>query len=78
MSSKTEEFPTLVSPTRMMVYNAFALSFDVLMVPFLSDSTSRANTVRAIALKMAMCYLIVGVISSSSSSKTFSRRSAEL
>ena len=39
MSSKTEDFPTPVSPTRRMVYGAFALCLDVLMVPFLSDST---------------------------------------
>jgi len=63
MSSKTEDFPTPVSPTRRMVYDAFASFFDVLMIPLLSDSTSLANTVRATALKMALCvtYLMVGV-----------------
>ena len=40
MSSKTEDFPNPASPTRKMVYGAFALCFDVSMVPFLRDSTS--------------------------------------
>ena len=40
MSSKTEDFPTPVSPTRRTVYGAFGLCFDVLMVPFSRDSTS--------------------------------------
>ena len=44
MSSKTEDLPTPVSPTRRMVYGDFGLSFDVLMVPFLRDSTSLENT----------------------------------
>ena len=40
MSSKTEDFPTPVSPTRRMVYDAFVLFFDILITPFLRDSTS--------------------------------------
>ena len=44
MSSETEDLPTPVSPTRRMVYGAFGLSFDVLMVPFLRDSTSLGST----------------------------------
>ena len=40
MSSKTEDFPTPVSPTRRMVYGVFVLFFDVLIIPFLRDSTS--------------------------------------
>ena len=40
MSSRNEDFPTPVSPTRRMVHGAFALSIDVLMVPFLRDSMS--------------------------------------
>ena len=39
MNSKTEDFPTPVSPTRRIVYGAFALCFDVLIAPFLRDST---------------------------------------
>ena len=39
MSSITEDFPTPVSPTRRMVYGAFGLCLDVLMVPFLRDFT---------------------------------------
>ena len=38
MSSKTEDFPTPVSPTRRMVNGAFGLCFDILMVPFLRGS----------------------------------------
>ena len=40
MNSTTEVLPTPVSPTRTIVYNAFALLLDVLMIPFLRDSTS--------------------------------------
>jgi len=40
MSSKTEDFPTPVSPTRRMVYDAFFLFFDILITPFLRDSMS--------------------------------------
>jgi len=39
MSSKTEDFPTPVSPIRRMVYDAFVLFFDILITPFLRDST---------------------------------------
>ena len=46
MSSKTEDFPTPVSPMRRMVYGAFALLAELLMIPFLRDSTSLENTVR--------------------------------
>ena len=52
MSSKTDDFPTPVSPTRRMVYGAFALFFDVLMIPFLRDSTSLENTVGSHGTKM--------------------------
>ena len=38
MSSRTEDFPTPVSPIRRMVYDAFALVFDVLMIPCLRSS----------------------------------------
>jgi len=40
MSSKTEDFPTPVSPTRRIVYGAFASFFDILITPFSRDSTS--------------------------------------
>src|SRR5258706_7923960 len=43
MNSKNEDFPTPVSPTRRMVYCLFALVFDVLMIPFLRDSTLLEN-----------------------------------
>jgi len=45
MNSKTDDFPTPVSPTRRMVYGLFAPFFDVLMIPFLRDPTSVENTV---------------------------------
>jgi len=54
-NSKTEDFPTPVSPTRRIVYGAFALFFDVLTIPLLRDSTSLDNRVRTIALKMELC-----------------------
>ena len=54
MSSKSEDFPTPVSPTRRIVHGARASFFDVFMIAFLKDSTSLANTIRAIALKMAL------------------------
>ena len=41
-----EDFPTPVSPTRRMVYGVISLFFDVLMIPFLRDSTSLENMVR--------------------------------
>ena len=40
INSKTEDFPTPVSPIRRMVYGISGLFFDVLMIPFLRDSTS--------------------------------------
>ena len=46
MNSKIEDFPTPVSPTRRLVYGAFALCFDVLMIPFLRDFTLLGNRVR--------------------------------
>ena len=39
MSSRAEDFPTPVSPTRRMVNGGFALSFEVLMIPCLRLST---------------------------------------
>jgi len=54
MNSKSEDFPVPVSPTRRIVYGAPVLFFDVLMIPFLRDSTSLENTVRADALKMSL------------------------
>ena len=38
MSSRVEDFPTPVSPTRRMVYGVSALFFDVLMIPCLRSS----------------------------------------
>ena len=46
INSTTEDFPTPVSPTRTIVYDAVALFFDVLIIPFLRDSTSLKNRVR--------------------------------
>jgi hypothetical protein len=54
MSSKNEDFPTPVSPTSRIVYGVFALFFDVLMIPFLRDSTSLENKVRADASKLSL------------------------
>ena len=51
INSKTEDLPTPVSPTRRMVYGAFVLFFDVLIIPFLRDSTSLEGTVRTDAPK---------------------------
>ena len=34
MNSNTDDFPTPVSPTRRVVYDLFALFFDVLMISF--------------------------------------------
>ena len=50
MSSKTEECPTPVSPTRKIVYGAFALFFDVMTTPFLTDFTLLEKTVGMISL----------------------------
>ena len=46
MNSNSEDFPVPVSPTRRMVYSLF---FDVLMIPFLRDSTSLGDIVRTYA-----------------------------
>ena len=54
MNSKTEDFPTPVSPTRRIVYGACASLFDVLIIALLMDSTSLANTIRIIAMKMTL------------------------
>ena len=54
MSSKTEDFPTPVSPIRKMVYGAFVLFFDVLMIPCLRDSMSLGN--RSAELLRRRCY----------------------
>ena len=63
MSSKTEDFPTPVSPMRRMVYDAFALLAELLMIPFLRDSTSLENTVRNCASKGVLAtHLIVGIV----------------
>ncbi len=79
MNSKNEDFPTPVSPTRRIVYGACASFFDVLMKPFLRDSTSLEKYWVNSRTQYGMeTYLIVEVLPSSSSSKTFSRGSAEL
>src|SRR5258706_11702943 len=63
MSSKIEDFPTPVSPMRRMVYGAFALFAELLMIPFLRDSTSLANTVRNCASKGVVgTHLMVGIL----------------
>jgi len=54
MSSKSEDFPTPVSPTRMIVYDAFAGSVCVLMIPRLRDSTLLENKVRDIAPRVSL------------------------
>jgi len=46
MSSKTEDFPTPVSPTRRIVYGAFVLFLDMLITPFLRDSMSLEKAIR--------------------------------
>ena len=62
MNSKTEDFPTPVWPTSRMVYGAFDLFFDVLMIPSLRDSRSLENKVRIYVSKNVVeTYLIVGV-----------------
>ena len=55
MNSKTEDFPTPVSPTRRRVYGACASFFDVSIISLSIDSTSLANTVRIIAIKITLC-----------------------
>jgi len=73
MSSKTEDFPTPVSPTRRIVYGAFILFFDILITPFLRDSTSLEKMIRTYCIVNAVVtYFIDWVLSSLSSSKTFS------
>ena len=62
MSSKTKDFPTPVSPTRRIVYDACASFFDVLMIPFLRDSTSLENTINSYIEDAVEAYLIVGMI----------------
>ena len=52
MNFKSEVFPTPVSPTRRMVYGAFALFFAVLTIPYLRKFTRLRNTVRASTSKM--------------------------
>src|SRR5882757_4036663 len=67
INSKTEDFPTPVSPTRRIVYGAFALFFDVLMIPFLRDSTSLENKINdQYTENVVETYLMVGVLYSSS------------
>ena len=64
MNSKAEDFPTPVSPTSRMVYGAFALFFDVLMIPSLRDSRSLEQKVRIHMLKnIVETYLILGMLS---------------
>src|SRR5258706_11969601 len=75
MNSKAEDFPTPVSPTRRMVYDIFALFFDVLMIPFLRDSTSLEKMFRKIVSEDDLVtYLRV---SSFFTSKSFSRGPVE-
>jgi hypothetical protein len=57
MSSKSEDFPVPIPPTRMIVYTVSALFFDVLIIPFLRDSTSLGNTVKSDTSKMSF-YLL--------------------
>jgi len=71
-SSKNEDFPTPVSPTRRMVYGAFALFFDVLMIPLLIDSTSLQYGQRYCVGDGVETYLIVGMLFLSWFSKAFS------
>ena len=55
-----------------MVYGAFVLFFDVLMTPFLRDSTSLGKTVRIVAsiegVLVIVPYLIVSLLPSSQAS----------
>ena len=61
MSSKSEDFPTPVSPTRRMVYGALV---EVLMNPFPRDSTSLAKrfSFGASTIVNNETYLIVGAL----------------
>ena len=55
MNSNREDFPVPVSPTRRMVNGpACSLFFDVLMIPFLRDSTSLGDIVRGGAREMSL------------------------
>ncbi len=47
MNFKSEDFLTLVPPTRRMVYGAFASFFGAVMIPCLRRFMSLGNTVRA-------------------------------
>ena len=46
MNFKSEDFSALVSPTRRMVYGAFASFFGAVMIPCLRRFMSLGNTVR--------------------------------
>ena len=46
MNFKSEDFPTPASPTRRMVYGAFALFFVVLTIPCLRKFTALRNMVQ--------------------------------
>lgn len=73
MSSESEDFPTPISPRRRMVYGAFAVFFEVLMIPFLRDSTSLGSTVRTDASKRLLrIYLAVRMLLSSLALGAFS------
>ena len=55
MNSNNEDFPVPVSPARRMVYGpACSLFFDVLMIPFLRDSTSLDVVVSTDARRMSL------------------------
>ena len=62
MNSMTEDFPTPVSPTRRMVYDLFALFIDVLMIPFLRDSTSLEKKIRKISVEDVLCDLLENLL----------------
>ena len=51
---KSEDFPAPVPPTRRIVYDAFALFFNVLTIPCLRKFTSLENTVRIDTPKMLL------------------------
>ncbi len=50
MSSKVEDLPTPVSPRSRMVYEDFF--FNVVMIPFLRNSTSLGKRVRTVASRL--------------------------
>jgi len=68
-----EDFPTPVSPTRRMLYDLFA---DVLIIPFLRDSTSLEKMIRGVASKKLLYVTYLREISFSAS-KPFSRGPVE-